>query len=289
MTLTPPPFTLSAPLDGASPILLASPHCGTHIPSSAAALLHAPLDALRRIEDTHVARLVAPAGAAIGAPLIAATHSRIVIDLNRAETEYDPALLHGRLPVPPAASDRVRRGYGLIPRIAGGTGPIHARAIPAAEAWHRIETLHRPWHRAINDGLAAARARHGHALLIDCHSMPRLDGAHPAELVIGDRHGRSAHPGITDAAMAIFADLGLRTARNHPYAGGYNTTQHGRPDRHIHAIQLEFCRSIYMDQTTRLPGPRFAALSALIAQALARLADTLPAILRPDDLPMAAE
>lgn len=289
MTDTPPPFTLSAPLDGASPIVLASPHCGTHVPAAAARLLRAPPESIRRIEDAHVAALIAPAARAIAAPLIAATHSRIVIDLNRAETEYDPAMIAGRLAVAAEVSDRVRRGYGLIPRIAGSLRPIHGQPIPAADVGARIATLHRPWHEAIARGLDAARASHGCALLIDCHSMPRLDGIRPAELVIGNRHGQAAAPHLTEELVAIFRDLGLRTTTNHPYAGGYSTSLHGRPGRHIHAVQLEFCRSLYMDSATLAPTAGFATLSATICLAFTRLARALPGLLGSAGIAIAAE
>lgn len=289
MTDAVPPFTLTAPLDGACPVLLASPHCGTHVPDAVARLFSAPAASFRRIEDAHVAALVSAAARGIGAPLLAATHSRIVIDLNRAETEYDPGMIAGGMALPARISDRVRRGYGLIPRIAGSARPIHARPIPAGDVEARIATLHRPWHQAIACGLAAARDRHGFALLIDCHSMPRLDGVRPSELVIGNRHGRSASPLLADALVAIFRNLGLRTTTNHPYAGGHSTCMHGQPHGSIHAVQLEFCRSLYMNPQTLEPTAGFAALSDTIATALARLAPALPDLLGAPVIGIAAE
>jgi len=265
---SPPPFTLSAPLDGTSPFILASPHSGRHIPLACVAHFRLPLPALRRIEDAHVDALVAPAAAAIGAPLIAATHARTIIDLNRHEREYDPAMVEGPMPHPPMQTERIGRGYGLVPKLAGTAHPIHAGRMPAAELVQRIENLHRPWHRALAAGLAAARARHGAALLVDCHSMPPLDLPHRADLVIGDRHGQSASPAITAMLASLFRAAGLKVVLNSPYAGGHISAAHGAPPAGVHALQLEFCRRLYMSSDTLEPHDGFARLQELIASVL---------------------
>jgi N-formylglutamate amidohydrolase len=59
--------------------------------------------------------------------------------------------------------------------------------------------------------------------------------------------------------------LGYRTACNAPYAGGYIAGRHGRPDRGIHAIQMEIDRSFYLDMELRAPGPGFAGICRLVA------------------------
>lgn len=263
-----PPFTLTAPLDGASPIILASPHSGRHIPAAAAANFAVPLPALRRIEDACVDALIAPAAHAIGAPLIAATHARAVIDLNRAEDEYDPALIAGTMATPPQLTDRTRRGYGLVPRIAGTAAPLHHAPLPAAELHQRIATLHRPWHQAIATGLQRAVQQHGQALLLDCHSMPRLDLPHRADLVIGDRFGTAASAELVEWLASLFRAQGFTVARNSPYAGGHNIQHHGRPAQGVHAVQLEFCRSLYLHPATLEAGIGFETLQHRIRTVL---------------------
>lgn len=283
------PYTLSAPLDGRHPVILASPHSGTHIPPFARQLLRLPPAMLRRIEDAHVDALMAPTAAAIGAPLLAATHSRIVIDLNRAEAEYDPAMIDGTPDTPARHTDRVRRGYGLIPRVAGSAAAIHHGTIPAAELARRIHGLHRPWHAAISDGLAAAVAAHGHALLVDCHSMPRLDGPRPAQLVVGDAHGSTTSAELSNALITRFRAAGLRVAHNLPYAGGHSTRHHANRAFGIHCIQLEFCRTLYMDPATLEPHEGLPKLAALVAGVLATIAADLPDLLGAPSRAMAAE
>ena len=37
-------------------------------------------------------------------------------------------------------------------------------------------------------------------------------------------------------------------ARNKPFAGGYTTRHYGRPDKGVHAVQIEINRALYMDE-----------------------------------------
>jgi len=140
-----------------------------------------------------------------------------------------------------------------------------------AEAVARIGRLHRPWHAAIAAGLAAARARHGVAILLDCHSMPPL-GAGEADIVLGDRFGASAAPELVDWLEARLRAGGFRTARNSPYAGGHMLERHGRPREGVHAVQIELCRSLYMQPETLAPHKGFGHLSSVLARVIGELA-----------------
>lgn len=283
-----PPYRLTGALDGARPILLTSPHSGSHFPPDFLAGSRLAPHALRRIEDAHVGALLARA-AARGLPLLEATHARAVIDLNRAENELDPAMFAGPVADNPHISDRVRRGYGLFPRVAAPNQPIHMGRLPAALGTARIARLHRPWHRAIAGALALACARHGHAVLLDVHSMPRLDGPAPAALVLGDLHGRSAAPQLVDWLHTAFSGHGLKVARNSPYAGGHTTERHAAPLDGIHCVQLEFDRTLYMDPATLRPHAGFEALAALLDVVFAALESALPSLGLQRALPFAAE
>jgi N-formylglutamate deformylase len=275
-----PPFRTSAPLDGWSPILLASPHSGTHFPRAFLAQTRLPPATLRRLEDAHVGRLFARA--ADHAPLIEATHARAVIDLNRAESDVEPGLVAGRLAAEP--SDRARAGFGLFPRIAAPGHPIYAGPIAPGEAEARLAALHRPWHAAISDGLGAARAAQGVALLLDCHSMPPL-GPGRAQVVLGDRHRTSAAVLFVTMLEHAFRGHGLKVARNDPYAGGHTLERHALPAAGFHAIQIELCRSLYMNPETLQPHAGFVRLQGILADVVARLATSLTA----RGVPLAAE
>ncbi len=286
------PFVWSGPNPGSTPILLTSPHSGTHLPPAFMRQTRLPAAALRRIEDCHVDALLAPS-AAKGLPLLAATHSRAYLDLNRAEDEFDPAMFSERPAMAARISERVRRGYGLIPRMAAADQAIYPDRIPATDIPARLDALHRPWHAAIADRLAAAHRAYGYAILLDCHSMPTPDGPKPPDLVIGDRHGSSAAAPLVATLERLFADAGLRVVRNMPYAGGHTTERHGCPAIGRHAIQLEFDRALYMHPGTLAPHAGLATLAATISACFSQLMAELPALApallgRPQDL-LAAE
>lgn len=240
-----PPWRLTGDADGRWPLLLSSPHSGRHYPTALLAGSRLGLLQLRRAEDAFVDALL---DGISGVPVISATFARCWLDLNRAADELDPAMFDGRLDVPVVGSERVAAGLGVIPRLAGHGLEIHAWRLPAREAAERLATLHRPWHDRIAGILAMARARHGAALLIDCHSMPSPAGPRPPQIVLGDCHGRSCHPVIVAAVEDHFRRLGWRVARNSPYAGGHTTRHHGQPATGIHALQIEIDRALYLDQ-----------------------------------------
>lgn len=260
----PPPFVR---LGGgaASPLVVAVPHAGRYYPPAIEqerAVAHATLE---QIEDRYADRLVEPLVAG-GASVIVATHARAWIDLNRDEGDEDSA--------------RARGGLGIVPSRLSGQAlwrVVPSRSIIAS----RVAAIHRPYHRAIDEALAAARERHGFALLVDCHSMPPLQRGprSGARIVIGDRHGSSAGAGIAAAAVRAAERLGVTTARNTPYAGAYTLAHHGRPHVGVHALQIEVDRSLYLGAGLREPSRDLAQTAALVAEiAWAALAAADPAI-----------
>jgi N-formylglutamate amidohydrolase len=254
------------------PLILSVPHGGRHYPPGLLDAARIGEDKLRALEDRHVDTLVTPL-ADRGFTVIAGRVARAWIDLNRSEREIDPEMVK---PQPALAgidfSAKVRGGLGLVPRRLARHGNIYRRPLDADDLAHRISTAHRPYHALLSDALDAARRRFGIAVLLDCHSMPPLKsrtGQAPAELVLGDRDGASAAPGFAARASQICRDHGFRTARNAPYAGGHILARHGRPERGIHALQLEICRSLYLDHAHDEPAPHATRLTELV-EAVAR-------------------
>lgn len=282
-----PAFIRHGPRVPTSPLVFAAPHAGQEYPAALLATAAVPADRLALLEDRLVDRLLAPL-IARGASAIVATRARAWIDLNRDPREIDAAMIDGVVPGPAAiATARLRGGLGLIPRRVGGT-PITHRRLPAADVARRIAEDHRPYHAAIADALDAAEARFGVALLVDCHSMPPLardPQGHRPDAVVGDLFGRAAAPRLTAAAVRSLRNSGLGVACNRPYAGGYTLERHGTPGIGRHALQIELCRSLYLDAALRHPGTGLPAIAA----ALARLGDELMAALDATDLPAAAE
>ncbi len=273
-------FTLAGDLDGRWPLVLASPHSGREYPADFLARTRLTLVQLRRAEDAYVDGLLDGA-AATGVPRLAARFGRSWLDLNRAPTELDPAMYVEPFDSDAAqSSERVQAGLGVVPRVAGHGLDIYPTRLRLDEARGRIAAVHAPWHATLAELTARARARHGFAVLLDCHSMPSpgpgSGGA--AQIVLGDLHGRTAAPALVDTIAAHFTAAGLRVARNSPYAGGYTTAWHGRPEHGIHAVQIEIDRALYMDPSRLTRHMGFPAIAVLMTALVARLVAASPAL-----------
>ena len=269
MERSPLPHPIVHPPRGAVPVLLSVPHSGREYPQWLIANAAGGRAALESLEDALVDRLVWRAVArGIGAVISRAP--RAAIDCNRATDEVDPSVIAD------AGSDavgiRARGGLGIVPGRCLTHGRLWRRPIDRAELERRIAEAHAPFHAAIGEALERLVAVHGWALLIDCHSMPHRRGQ--AEIVIGDRHGASAMPSLADRAAQIARGDGWSVALNDPYAGGYVVERHGRPDRRIHALQLEIDRSCYLTRDSRA-GPGFDRAARLIEALALGLAEAL--------------
>ena len=122
------------------------------------------------------------------------------------------------------------------------------------EALGRIELVYRPFHEMLQHLLSTTRARFGHAVLVDCHSMPASirvgdTGIRP-DFIVGDRFGVSAASGLSECAIALLTSMGYTVGHNKPYAGGFITEHYGRPTRGFHALQIEVNRGLYMNERT---------------------------------------
>ncbi|HEY1633034.1 MAG TPA: N-formylglutamate amidohydrolase [Rhizomicrobium sp.] len=284
------PFRLAWPDDPRVPFVFASPHSGRHYPQSFVARSRLGPLSLRRSEDAFVDGLFAHV-LALGAPLIAARFPRAYCDVNRSPAELDAAMFDGRLPgAVDTTSPRVNAGLGVIPRIVRDGAEIYRDKLPWREAEERLSKLYRPYHAALTKLIEMTHARHGVAVLIDCHSMP--SAAAVPDIVLGDRYGMSASPLLMRYAERVFEARGFSVARNAPYAGGYTTHLHGRPLRGVHALQIEINRALYLDEERVEPAPRFEKFRASLEDAIGELTAIDRALLMPSgarDMPLAAE
>lgn len=261
-----------------SPVVYASPHSGTYYPAAfiAASALDFPI--LRRSEDSFVDDLFA-AVPGFGSPLLRCLYARVYLDVNREPYELDPNMFEDELPPHTnTTSLRVAGGLGTIARMVADGAEVYRAKLQFKDAEQRVQQVYQPYHHALGTLLTQARENFGTAVLIDCHSMPSTGvgrdaarGRSRPDIVLGDRFGTACAPALIERVQQLFAAAGYAVTRNTPYAGGFTTHHYGRPGQHVHALQIEINRGIYMDEERLEPLPGFRAVQAQITDVIAAL------------------
>jgi len=275
-----PAFETIRPRRQLGPVVFNSAHSGRDYPERFLALSRLDERAIRQSEDAYVDELFARAPH-MGAPLLRAHFPRAYLDVNREPYELDPAMFRGEVPEHfNTASPRVAAGLGTIARIVAENRPIYRAPLDLDDAAMRIEGIYRPYHKTLQKLLADTLNQFGVAVLIDCHSMPRLTRSNDRtapDVVLGDRYGTTCAPDIVALAETVFASAGLKVARNRPYAGGHTTRSYGRPHYGVHALQIEISRHLYMHESTLHKHEGFAMVEGLATRLIGALVaiDTL--------------
>lgn len=254
------------------PVLLSVPHSGREYSAWLIANAARGRAGLESMEDPLVDRLAWRA-IAQGIGAVIARAPRAAIDCNRAVDEIDPTVIIDA--GCEAVGARARGGLGIVPSRSAPHGRLWRRPIDQAELDLRVAEAHASFHAALGAELDHLSRSHGQVLLIDCHSMPVRPGQ--PEIVVGDRHGGSAAPWLAAEAGRIARTNDWSVAFNDPYAGGHIVERHGRPERGVHALQIEIDRSCYLARDMRSPGPGFDRAARLIEQLALGLGNALGA------------
>lgn len=285
------PFVTTSPVAQASPVLLTSPHSGRVYPADFLAASRLDATAIRRSEDSFVDELFGRCPS-LGVPLLAANFPRAFCDVNREAWELDPTMFEDALPAYiNAASPRVSAGLGTIARIVGNGEPIYRRKLRFAEAAARISFCWQPYHEELQRLIDATLAKFGVCLLLDCHSMPSLPASRAArapDIVLGDVHGTSCAAQMSRFIEGKLIQQGLKLRRNDPYAGGYITRHYGRPREGVHVLQLEFLRSLYMDEQHFTKTAGFAPLAECLTALVQSLVEVTAVLLPPPEAKLAS-
>jgi len=250
-------FKVDYPRNTPTPVVVSSPHSGRYYPSDFLSSASLSLFELQRIEDRFMDQLLEDAPD-FGATLLSANFSRAWCDVNRDWREVDPDMF---APTPPEnevlLSAKVQAGFGVIPRCISQGRQIYRHPLQFSELRKRIATAWLPYHEALGALLEETRLRFGYAILLDMHSMPKLPYARSGDIILGDVHGKSSSKEIIDEIETEIKHSNYSVRRNFPYSGGYITQHYGRPEGKIHAVQIEICRSLYLNSATLEPGSGF--------------------------------
>ena len=225
---------------GTTPLVLSLPHVGATVSDDIKS--HYTQRALQ-VEDTdwHLERLYDFAKS-LSASVIVPRISRYVIDLNRPPDDA---------PMYPGASNTE-----LCPTrfFNGDSLYVDGAAPDASEVNRRRACYWQPYHDALRAELDRLRAQFGYALLWDGHSIrseiPWLFKGKLPDLNLGTASG-------TSCAASLRAQLVTELQRNPQFTqavdgrfkGGYITRNYGRPGDNIHAVQMEMCQSLYMQES----------------------------------------
>lgn len=247
---------------GDSTIVLGIPHAGTFVPGDVWQDLNANGRALADT-DWHIDRLYD--GLIEGATTVRANFHRYVIDANR-----DPS---GESLYPG------QNTTGLVPVTDFDGEEIWTNKPDAVEISRRQTAYHTPYHTALSAELERVRARHGVAILYDCHSIrsgiPFLfDGVLP-DFNVGTNLGATCAPEIATAVEEICAHAnGYSSVSNGRFKGGWTTRHYGDPSRNMHAIQMELAQSVYLRDEAEpweYDAPKAAGIRAHLGTILATL------------------
>ena len=259
-------FVIHGPPAPQTPLVLDSPHSGFDFPADFGSLL-GEFD-LREGEDCFVDQLYLPA-VERGVALIAARAPRTYIDLNRHAGDVDLELIEGgRWPGEHVPSGKARLGKALVWRTLDDGRAIYGRKLSVDEVRARIDRVHRPYHDALRDRIAATRARFGASWHINCHSMNAVAGVQGeggagrarADFVVGDRDGTTCDAGFTELVRGTLAGMGYDVRVNDPYKGVELVRAYSNPAEGRMSLQLEINKRLYMDEATRTKNAGFETL-----------------------------
>lgn len=266
-------FDIRRPNGDSLPILVSVPHAGLGVPEELRSDLLVDETVFRTDADLAVDQLYADVPA-VGASLLVARLSRYVVDLNRGAGDVDSLSVPDH-PFPLADARR-----GIIWRISTCGQPVLARPLSLAELRARIARFHEPYHAALRATLAELRDEHGHAVLLDGHSMPGISVGENggvrrrrADIVPGCDGGSTCSRDLLEATCRFFRARGYSVKVDDPYRGGFITRHFGRPAEGWHALQIEVNRDLYLDPLTLEIKPRgFARLRSDLTQFVQSLA-----------------
>ncbi|WP_158967748.1 N-formylglutamate deformylase [Chachezhania sediminis] len=253
---------------GDGPVVLGMPHTGTFVPPEVMAALN---DTGRELANTDWFVDQLYDGLLPGASVVRATFHRYVIDANR-----DPS---------GASLYPGQNTTGLVPLTDFDGLPLWSTEPDAAEIERRRTIYHAAYHAALEAELERVRAKHGVAILWDCHSIRSVipflfEGTLP-DFNIGTDNGVTCDGRIEAAVRDICAASPLTSVLNGRFRGGWTTRHYGRPEQGVHAIQMEMAYTTYLaseEAPWRFDPARAARARAVLTDCLTALSSLAPTL-----------
>jgi N-formylglutamate deformylase len=245
----------------AIPVLANLPHSGLHVPAAMQAQLTAAARAFLPNQDWHLDELYdfLPE---LGISSLQATHSRYVVDLNRA-------------PKPPHFGSFWR---AVMAERSAFDVPLYAQRPSDADIAARLRSCYEPYHAQLDAQLEALAERFGRVTLLDLHSFA---GPIADDVCLGNGNGSTCSEATLEAVASAFAAEEFGVVRNKVFNGGHITRRCGALPA-VEALQIELRYSVYLEpdalEVERVPPwdtPRFAAVKARMRRVFERIAAAL--------------
>jgi predicted N-formylglutamate amidohydrolase len=217
--------------DGAGPFVLVCDHASNWVPPSLAGLGLPPEELERHIAwDPGALELARRLSALLDAPLIHATVSRLVLDVNR-----DPA------------------HHGSIVTISEDTVIPANRTISTQDRSRRIQSIYEPYHRALAAAIEHSVARNSALQVVSIHSFTPVYRKEQRPWHIGVLSGTDRR--LSQPLLELLrADGEFNVGDNQPYAptdGVYHTLDRHCASRRLRSVLLELRSDTIGDEKSR--------------------------------------
>jgi N-formylglutamate deformylase len=188
--------------------------------------------------------------------------SRLVLDPERFEDD--------------AKEPMAARGMGVIYTTTSHGGRL--RMPPSSTERERlIDTYYRPHHARLTGAVAELLARHGKALIIDCHSFPSAplpyepdqDPARPGICIGTDPYHTPRR--LADYVMDAFETAGFTVQFDRPFAGALVPTSYWRQNADVSSFMIEVRRDLYMDETTGKRRPEIKQIAGRLSEIIGKV------------------
>lgn len=220
------------------PVLIHLPHSGTYLPDEIKQRMLPEMAAQQDDCDWHLEQLYDFARD-MGIDIMAATHSRWVVDLNR-DPNQQPLYQDGRIIT------------GVVPATDFNGRPLYPEGEKptAGEIELRLTRYFHSYHGELQSVIAHYLAEFGQVLLLDGHSIralvPGIRSEKFPDFILGTNQHQSAAVPLMESAHMYWQQSGVSYSYNSPFSGGYITRHYGQPNQHVHTLQLEMCKTNYM-------------------------------------------
>ena len=266
-------LNLSAPSGEILPIIYDSPHSGHIVPIQ----FHEAVSRfdIKSSHDSFVDLLFEHAPLHHGF-FLKALPSRTYLDLNRASDDLDACLLarDERTHIISNPTVKSHAGHGLIWRKTVTGKNLYADFLTKDDIHARIENYWQPYHHHLSKLYQRLKNQFGFVLHLNCHSMPsKAVKGLDVDIVLGNSNGMSASNDLMIFLKQAFERQGLKVAMNTPYSGAYLIENYSDPKNHLHAIQIEINRALYLDEDTVQCNHNFLNLKQTLKKIMSEIAN----------------